>query len=275
MLDTAAPHLEHMLLNQTAVILTPPMSDEDDDLFDELRPRAGTVGRIIGVEDRMVWLEITLPFTDVDGITWYFENDVPEGYHDGLGIHGARTFHVEMPHTSVAILSPGSLAKSMPTDILSRRDITASAVVKILAQQRLQEATDALREVLELVSVGVEITVEDDDFLRTMVRCLVKRRVISHMHRRIQEFFQERPWFWQLTTRVHAFGEEYYVRVESEPPAPNRYQAEALDQLGMDLAAMLEPECDLLSGHFNLVWDNPGVGDYYGTGTRGLRRGVH
>ncbi len=275
MLDTAAPHLERLLLNQTAVILTPPMPDEDDDLFDELRPRAGTVGRIIGVEDRMVWLEITLPFTDVDGITWYFENDVPEGYHDGLGIHGARTFHVEMPHNSVAILTPGSLEKSMTTDIVSRRDLAASAVVKTLAQQRLQEATDALREVLELVSVGAELNVEDDADFRMAVRDLVAHRVFLHMRRRMQQFFQERPWFWQLKTSVHAYGEEYHVRIESEPTAPNRYQAEALAQLGMDLAAMLEPECDPLSGRFNRVWDNPGAGDYYGTGPRGLGRGFH
>lgn len=260
MLNTAAPHLERLLLNQTVVILTSPPPDEDDVWMEVIRPRPGTLGRIVAVEDDRVCLEITLPFTDVDGITWYFENDLPEGHHDGLGIHGARTLDVDMPHAAVAVLSAGSLTKPATPNILGRGDVAVSSVVKALAQQRLQDATAALKQVLELLSVGVELNADDDFDFRMTVRDLVAHRVFGRMRSRIEEFFKERPWFWEIRTSVLAQGQDFHVRIEATPEAPNPYQADALDMLGLELTEMLEPECDPLSGRFNLKWENAGHG---------------
>lgn len=270
MLDSAALPLERMLINQAAVIITPPTQSDLDDFSAPTaspRPRAGTPGRISRVEDSRLWLEITLPFVDVDGLTWYYEADVPPSFRDGIGIFRSRTLLIPLPQAAVALLSWERLARPGSDDLIHHPEVVASDAVKLIAQQRLQEAADALREVHELLMIGVEVNQEDDAGLRAVMGEIVTFRVIDNMRRRIQAFFRERPWFWTLQTSVHGYGQDLHVRVEATPDAPNVYQADALDVLGVELAALLEPEACPLTGRFNLTWENAGYGTHLSSPT--------
>ena len=261
--DSIATPIERMLINQAAVLVTPPSAEDLEDFGAKgPRPRAGTPGRVARIEDSRLWIEFTLPFVDVDGVTWYCEGDVPSELREGLGILPERTLLLPVPYADVALLSWERMMNPGYERLLKQRGNTAADAVALLAHQRLEDAAAALSQVLDITMLGVKVTAGDDAYVRRILGEIIAMRIIRQMSERIQAFFKQRPWFWQLKTTVVAYQQDLHVRIEAYPDAPNPYQLEALDQLAAELTGFLEPEADPLAGRFNLTWENAGYGQH-------------